>query len=271
MQLVLPGLDFVCVLRPTSGTILYTGHLTGPGLDPAGASTAWPRSAPRRPGRSQRRSPKPRSVTRSGSTSARPGTATARAWSRRPTTPRCSAGGAPSPTTPPSPLLVVTATLGGIRRRRSTLDDPPSIPRDQPTRKDRHHHVPPHSRDLDRAALELTGNVFLRLIILSLTWPYYLAVGLVQLFRGSAQVAADVRRDVAQMQAGESLGDVLRSDHSVPTPRSRPRPAPRSPPAAGRSPGPGAPSLGDEPSAPVDLGRGPSEGRVTRWLAPLLG
>lgn len=69
-----------------------------------------------------------------------------------------------------------------------------------------------YSRDLDRAALELTGNVFLRLIILSLTWPYYLAVGLVQLFRGGAQVATDVRRKVARMQAGESLGDVLRGD-----------------------------------------------------------
>ena len=68
----------------------------------AGASTGWPRSAPRRPGPSRRRSPRPRSTTRSGSISARRGTATARVWWRRPTTPPRSAGGAPSPTTPPS-------------------------------------------------------------------------------------------------------------------------------------------------------------------------
>ena len=74
-------------------------------------------------GRCPRRSPRPRSTTRWRSISARRGTATARAWWRRPTTPPRNAGGAPLPTTRPSPAPRPASTSsaraldGRVRRR----------------------------------------------------------------------------------------------------------------------------------------------------------
>ncbi|WP_425444347.1 Mu transposase domain-containing protein [Saccharothrix carnea] len=69
----------------------------------SGGSTGWPRSAHRRRAGSRRRSPRSPSTTASGRWSALPGGATARAWSRRPTTPRRNVGRARWPTTPRSP------------------------------------------------------------------------------------------------------------------------------------------------------------------------